>query len=302
MKLTLDGLTTERAIRMADGLALGGDTELAPALCKWALQYEKDVRQRYRLRLRSGLYRLRTPNAILQLLLGLEGQRSNASQQVFVGAGMATWLKTIPFMDDERFLALEDKHAALLPIANWHWNLQVVLWAVQKTADVDGDLVELGVFKGHTTLFTAEYVEFATSPKQWFLYDTFDGIPDDQVHPGWEGVNKSVYKGTYSYEEVRKRFEPFPNIHVIRGRVPEILHERCPEKISFLHIDLNNTPAEIGALELLIDRLSPHGVLVLDDYCWESARPQFEAERRWFAERNLHVLPLPTGQGVFIKR
>jgi O-methyltransferase len=301
MKLTLDGISSEQALRMADGAALAGDAYLANALYNWALKNEQDVRQRYRLRMRMGLFRGRHPALMLRLLRTLEEQRADPSNQVFVGAGMATWLKTIPFMDDERFLALEEKHAALLPIANWHWNLQVVLWAVQQTAAVEGDLVELGVFKGHTTLFTAEYTGFETSAKRWFLYDTFDGIPDDQVRDDWKEVNKTLYKGTYSYEEVVERFAPFPNIQVIRGRVPEILLDNCPEKISFLHIDLNNTPAEIAALDLLIERISPHGILILDDYCWETARPQFEAERRWFAERNLHVLPLPTGQGVFIK-
>jgi hypothetical protein len=302
MKITLDQLSTDRAIHMADGLALAGDIELAAAICTSALQYEQEVRQRYRLRIRIGLFRSPKNIPTLHLLRTLEEQRVHANQQLFVGAGMATWQKTIPFMDDERFLALEGKYASLLPIPNWHWNLQVVLWALQKTADVEGDLVELGVFRGHTTLFMAEYLEFQTSAKQWFLYDTFEGIPDDQLHEGWAAINEAVYKGTYSYEEVVERFEPFPNIHVIRGRVPEVLLERCPDTISFLHLDLNNVPAEIAALDLLLERISPHGVLILDDYCWESTRPQFEAERLWFAERGLHVLPLPTGQGVFVKR
>jgi hypothetical protein len=198
-------------------------------------------------------------------------------------------------------MGLEQKHSHLLPLPNWHWNLQTVLWAVQRTKEVEGDLVELGVFRGHTTVFLADYVEFQNWPKRWFLFDTFDGIPDDQLNPGWAEVNKAVYKGTYSFEEVRERFAPYPNIEIVQGRVPEILVDRCPQQISFLHIDLNNVPAEIAALDLLMDRLSPGAVLVLDDYCWASARAQFLAERRWFAERGLHVLPLPTGQGVFIK-
>ena len=299
MNLKLDGVTSEQIMLMADALALAGYVPGARNLYTTALAGERNARLRLRLRLRMGL--LQSPNArtpdLMRLLKQLEAQNA----QVFVGEGIATWQKTLPFLDDERFMMLAERYSELLPLPNWHWNLQTVLWAVQQTEKVEGDLVELGVFKGHTTLFVAAYVEFQRSSKRWRLYDTFEGIPEDQLNPGWAEVNESVYKGAYSHVEVVDRFAPFPNIQVIRGRVPEILHEDCPERISFLHIDLNNVPAEVAALDLLIDRLSPQAVLILDDYCWASARPQFEAERRWFAERGLHVLPLPTGQGVFVK-
>jgi hypothetical protein len=299
--LSVQGVNSAQVIAMADGLAANGHADAAKALYLSALKREKNVAMRLRLRLRIGLATSSQKMApgLLRMLQELE--REHANSPVFVGGGLATWLKTVPFMDDERFLELAEKHAHLLPIANWHWNLQVIAWAVQHTREVKGDLVELGVFKGHTTAFTAEYVDFQTWPKRWFLFDTFDGIPDDQVDPGWERVNQGLYKGTYHHAEVAKRFEAFPSIEVVQGRVPEILHERCPEAISFLHIDLNNTAAELAALDVVIERLSPGAVLVLDDYGWATARAQFVAERRWFGERGLHVLPLPTGQGVFVK-
>lgn len=302
LDLSFKDLPTEQAMAMADGLAAQGHVHTARSVYQAALDRETRVWMRFRLRVRIGI--VSVPNqrmpGLLRMLQDLESQEAKFPS--FVGAGMATWLKTVPFLDDERFMALEQKHAHLLPIANWHWNLHVVLWALQHTRDVEGDHMELGVFKGHTTLFTAEYLDFQTWSKRWYLVDTFEGIPDDQVDAGWEQVNQNLYKGTYHYADVVKRFAVFPNIEVVKGRVPEILHERCPEKISFLHIDLNNTSAEIAALEFLFDRISPGGVLILDDYCWASARAQFEAERRWFGERGLHVLGLPTGQGIFVKR
>jgi hypothetical protein len=283
---------------MGDGLMKAGHTAIAAQLYATALK-SAPPQSRNGIRVRQGLALARTASAVK--LHGVLLKLEELNENVFVGEGLATWLKTLPFMEDARFVDLAAKHAGLLPIPNWHWNLQTILWAVRQARAIEGDFVELGVFKGHTTIFAAEYLEFATWDKRWQLYDTFDGIPEDQLDEGWALKNEHAYRGTYSFEEVRDRFAAFPNIEVIKGRVPEILAETAPARIAFLHIDLNNTAAEIQALDALFDRISPGGVIVLDDYAWTAARAQHDAETRWFAERGLHILALPTGQGLFVK-
>ena len=118
---------------------------------------------------------------------------------------------------------------------------------------------------------------------------------------GWDGVY-AYNAETFSYEEVRDRFARFPNIDVIRGRVPEILVERSPDRIAFLHVDMNNAAAEIAALDLLFDRVTKGGVILFDDFVWATAHAQHKAEAAWFATRREAILPLPTGQGVYVKR
>ena len=104
------------------------------------------------------------------------------------------------------------------------------------------------------------------------------------------------------FEIVKNRFTDYPNVEVIKGFVPDILLENAPEKIAFMNLDLNNALAEIGALNVLFDRMVPGAILVLDDYGWLWYRAQKEAEDLWFLERGYHVLELPTGQGLVIKR
>lgn len=297
--ISLEGATSEQILLMGDALAQAGFADVAKTLYTFALDREPRMLMRYQLRMRLGMVSAgyKEPDE-MRLLKELEQKHHWG----FVSSGLAVWFKTIPFMDDERFLELEQKHAHLLAIPNWHWNLHTVLWAVQQTADVEGDHLELGVFRGHTTMFLADYVEFQDWTKRWVLIDTFDGVPEDQLDAGWQDANRTMYKGTFSYEEVVQRFAAFPNIEVVRGRVPEILPERCPERISFMHLDLNNSTAELAALEFVIDRLSPGAVVVLDDYGWANSRVQFAAERKWFNDRGLHILSVPTGQGVFIKK
>ena len=92
-----------------------------------------------------------------------------------------------------------------------------------------------------------------------------------------------------------------PRARVIRGAVPDSFAQGVPERISFLHIDMNSAPPEIAALEYLFDRVSPGGVIVLDDYGYIPYRAQRDAERPWFAERGYDVIELPTSQGLVIK-
>src|SRR5579859_4262515 len=58
------------------------------------------------------------------------------ARNAFVGGGLATWLKSPPFAEDARFMEIAARHAHLLPMDNWHWNLQTVLWAVSSVRNV----------------------------------------------------------------------------------------------------------------------------------------------------------------------
>lgn len=296
--ITLTNVTVGQGLALADGLMQTQHFKAALALYRKILPEALGDQRRAILNriLLASQPTPRTASAFATLQ-----QLERSTRDVFLGDGIATWLKTTPFFDDDRFMSLADKHAGLIPLAGLHWNLSTVLWAVKRAERLDGDLMELGVFRGHTTLFVAEYLGFADWPRKWFLYDTFEGVPDDQLDEGWGERNTRAYKDTFSYDEVAERFRPFPNIVLTRGRVPEILDEVCPERIAFLHMDLNNSQAEIAALDRLYDRIVPGGVIVFDDYGWAASRTQYEAERAWFAARGLEILLLPTGQGLFVK-
>ena len=223
--------------------------------------------------------------------------------QLFVGAsGIASFGRTVGLLKDERLRMVSEKHSHLSPIAGWQWNLETVVWAIKHALHLPGDFVELGTFKGHTAMVMVEYFDFAVIPKKWYLYDTFDGIPDDRVDSDYWRKAHAVYKGTYSFEEVSDAFSSFENVSVVKGRVPEILKEVCPEQISFLHVDLNNATAERQALDFLYDGyLVPGGVIIFDDYGFSVAEAQQIAADDWADTKGLKILELPTGQGLLLK-
>lgn len=298
-EVTLRNISATTLMALGDAALKVGDIGIAKGLYGFAVQHAP---QSPRARARLGLTLRPTPRApqLLDAITALE----QITPHVFVGEGIATWLKQPAFMLDEKFLALAAEHQELAVggITNWHWNLQTLVWAAEQVRDLPGDFVELGVFRGHISLFLAQYLDFATWPKRWWLFDTFDGIPKDQLDAGWTDVNEAAYRsGVYSFEEVRDRFASFGNFEVTQGRVPDVFETACPEQIAFMHIDMNSAAAEIGALEALYDRITPGGVIVFDDFGWLASQAQFEAEQTWFRSRGLTIFPLPTGQGLFVK-
>jgi O-methyltransferase len=66
---------------------------------------------------------------------------------------------------------------------------------------------------------------------------------------------------------------------------------------------MNQAAAEVAALDTLFEKIVPGGILILDDYEWAGIyRGQKIAEDQWLQERGYRVIPLPTGQGLVIKR
>ena len=43
---------------------------------------------------------------------------------------------------------------------------------------LDGDIVELGCFMGHTSILISQVLDFYKSKKKFFVYDSFEGLPE----------------------------------------------------------------------------------------------------------------------------
>lgn len=189
------------------------------------------------------------------------------------------------------------------------WRLHTLVWAARNGLELSGDFVECGTFQGDMAWVISSVLDLRGHGKDFYLYDTFSGFSDKYSSaddfpdlPGFMEFANGFYGRPGLYESVCDRFAGNVNVKITRGVVPDVLNEASPEHISFLHIDLNSPAAEIGALEVLFDRVSAGGAIVFDDYGWNVFRAQKEAEDRFMFERGYSILELPTGQGLVIKR
>jgi O-methyltransferase len=212
--------------------------------------------------------------------------------------------KSCEFMSDPRFVESVKSSAETEQETSIVWRLQVLVWAAEHAMHFPGDFVECGVFTGFCSAVVCKYLDFASTNKTFYLYDTFAGLPEETSTEQERKAWNTRYKDDPNelVQRVRKKFAPYPNVKIVQGAVPESFRDAAPERIAFLHIDMNSEKAEILALEHLFDRLSPGGMLVLDDFGWNCHRAQMIAENAFMRARGYAVLELPTGQGLVIKR
>jgi hypothetical protein len=248
-------------------------------------------------------------NAILEHVLG------PTHHSVFWGDRMLTIDKAAGFFEEDVFSrsyqTIRGSHIydSYDPPHTIAWRLHTLVWAARSAIAHEGDLVECGVFKGDMSWVVATILGDKIADRNFYLYDSFEGFsptlssaadfPDD---PGFLKMADKIYSDPAIYESVVQKFSGMPHVKIIRGFVPDTFKIAVPERIAFLHVDLNSPAAEIAALEQLFDRVVSGGYIVFDDYGWKQFRKQRDAENRFMAERGHFILELPTGQGLVIKR
>lgn len=228
---------------------------------------------------------------------GLRGMFQSLRTDIgsFASDNLITFERNLSFLTDEAFMAAFRRHATTVVEHAVIWRVATVAWGARNAMRLSGDLVECACYKGVTANIVSDYVRLAEHPeRKYYLYDLFEHDASMPHHTLPE-------HGASLFQQVKQRFADLPNVVVTQGRVPDSFAQAIPEKIAFLHLDLNNAQAELGALEVLFERMVPGAVMILDDYGWLAYRQQKMAEDPWFAARGYQVLELPTGQGMLVK-
>lgn len=184
------------------------------------------------------------------------------------------------------------------------WRIHVLLWAATHALLLPGDFVECGVNTGICSLAVCEYVDFNATGRSFWLFDTFDGIPEDQVSDRERSLGRLDENAAWyseCFDVASANFAPFPRARLVRGKVPETLSSVDVDRVAYLALDMNIVEPEIAALRFFWDKLTPGAPVVLDDYGWSGYRPQKEAMDALAAEKGVEILTLPTGQGLLLR-
>jgi O-methyltransferase len=149
---------------------------------------------------------------------------------------------------------------------------------------VPGDIVECGVWRGGSMQAAARtLITLDDYTRHLYLFDTFEGMPPptdaDLRRDGkpaaellQEQDRDSHVWAIATLEDVQEGFAeveyPSELVHYVKGMVEETVPAQAPEQISILRLDTDWYESTAHELKYLYDRLSPGGVLLLDDYGW----------------------------------
>jgi hypothetical protein len=214
---------------------------------------------------------------------------------IFVADNLITWNRNMGFLQDEKFVSAVNGNSPDIQEQSLIWRLHTLCWAARQCSRLEGDFVEAGVYKGFTVKVICDYLGFNSLERDYYLYDVFCHSPEMKHHALSE-------HGDHLYAQVCERFKDYPRVKVVQGLVPESFAKGVPEKIAFMHIDMNNADAEVAVLERFYERLVPGGMIVFDDYGWLWYQAQQHAEDAWLnRHQGERILELPTGQGLLVK-
>jgi len=157
--------------------------------------------------------------------------------------------------------------------------------------NIEGDIVECGVWKGGSMMAVAEMLMRAgDTSRKLFLFDTFEGMtpPTDKdvdlagvtAETQLEHSDKMVEDSVWCRapleivkDAVNSTGYPGAMIHFVKGRVEQTIPLSAPDKIALLRLDTDWYESTRHEMEHLFPRLVTGGVLIIDDYGhWQGAR------------------------------
>ena len=220
------------------------------------------------------------------------------------------WYKGVGFMTENAFLRSYNKgassgHMYTESPSDLHieWRVHVILALARYAAHLDGDFVECGVNTGIYSLAICDYIDFNHTGKNFWLFDTFKGVPKSQITEEEIQAGRLNEESNYGdcFARVKENFSPYAHAKLVRGCVPETLHSVPIDRVCFLSIDMNIAYPEKEALNYFWDKLVPGAPVIFDDYGWKRYRAQKDAHDAFAATKKLTICELPTGQGVLFK-
>jgi len=164
--------------------------------------------------------------------------------------------------------------------------------AVRRTEKIQGDIAEVGVYKGGSAKIICE----AKGNKFLHLFDTFNGIPNV------EEIDKvKFFKGQYkaSIEEVKNYLKQYNNVLIYEGIFPDDVVPEGDSRFSFIHLDVDTYKSTLKCLKYFYPRINPGGIIISHDYI--SAPGVKKAIDEFFKDKIEPVVELSGSQCLIVK-
>lgn len=153
-------------------------------------------------------------------------------------------------------------------------NIKIIFKLLEQTRNVEGDVAECGVYRGATLIPMALYMKQRGVEKSVFGFDSFEGFDESvniDIRFGGRDIESKRVGGLSdtSYVELADKLAQFglsSAVTLVKGYFRETLphYESC--RMSFVHLDCDLYQSYKDCLEFFYPRLSPGGIVLLDEY------------------------------------
>lgn len=165
-----------------------------------------------------------------------------------------------------------------------------------RTNNIQGDLVECGVWRGGCVIFIAAYLSiYGIRNRRVFAVDSFMGLPKPSVEPDREiDLSQELFPElSVSMETVKENFRVYgldpEDVIFLSGWFKDSLPDLNSRTIALLRLDGDLYESTRDCLVNLYDKVVEGGIVIIDD--WGVLPPCQQAVIDFFNERNI---PLPT--------
>lgn len=191
--------------------------------------------------------------------------------------------------EDERFNALLDRvtgHTVVDKVRCF-----MIYQFVRQVGHIQGDIAEVGVFRGGTARILAEASQ--ATDKLVHLFDTFSGMPP--TDPA-KDLHREGDFGDTSLEQVRDYLYDCDKVRFYPGLFPDTAKPLEALTFSLVHVDTDIYRSVKDCCEWFYPRLRPGGIMVFDDYGFPSCPGAKLAVEEFFMDKPEKPFYLQTGQ------
>lgn len=141
------------------------------------------------------------------------------------------------------------------------------IWkAVEQVKHLEGDILEVGVWRGGSGCLIAKKCRLEKIPSTVYLCDTFEGLvkatEKDSNYHGGEHADTSV-----ELVSNLMRQEGLSNTKILKGIFPDDTASQIPsQKFRLAHIDVDIYQGAKETFNWLWPKLIPGGIVIFDDY------------------------------------
>ena len=167
-------------------------------------------------------------------------------------------------------LYLKYKRYTMIPEQIYYGNLELM----NNFKSISGCIVECGVWRGG---MIASIAELLGSDRNYYLFDSFEGLPeakeiDGQAAINWQNDKESEFyfdncKAEANFADTAMKISQVKNYQLVRGWFSDtVLKYSFDSPIAMLRLDGDWYESTMDCLEGLFPKVAQGGLIILDDY------------------------------------